>query len=129
MTITQISEGNIATSDDLRRLETLIKSHLQDKMPDSGRRPHCHTEEISLVRLNPSLSVSTENIWTIFHYLRAKVDAIFQHLVRFLFVTLKEMLLSLPHVLVFLKVLQQIPCAVSLVLEDNIRFEDAFGRI
>jgi hypothetical protein len=35
--ITHGSEGNIATPDDLRRLETLIKSHFQDKMPDSGR--------------------------------------------------------------------------------------------
>jgi hypothetical protein len=124
--ITQSSESNIATSDDLRRLETLIKSCFQDKMPGSGRRPHRHTEEISLVRLNLSLSVSTENIRSIIHYLNAKFDAIFQHLVRFLFVVLKEML---PHVLVFLKVLQQIPRAVSLVLEDNIRFEDALGRI
>jgi hypothetical protein len=127
-TITRSSKGNIATSDDLQRLETLIKSHLQDKVPDSGRRPHCHTEEIPLVRLNLSLSVSTENIWTIFRYLSAKVDTSFQHLVGFLFVALKEMVLSLPHLLVFLKVLQQIPCAVSLVLEDNIRFEDALGR-
>lgn len=49
--ITRSSEGNIATSEDL---EILIEGCLQDKMPDSGQRPHFHTEEMSLFRLNLS---------------------------------------------------------------------------
>jgi hypothetical protein len=124
--ITRNSEGNRATSDDLRKLEV---SCLADKVPGSGQRPPFRMEEISFLRLNLSASVSTENFWAIFFYLSAKADAILQHLVGFRFVALKEMLLSLLQVLFFFKVLRQIPRTVSLVVEDNIRFEDALGRI
>ena len=80
-------------------------------------------------RLLLFLEICADTVLAVLKNLPLKANVVLQHVVVTVLALLQELLRSLPHVILFLRLLRQIPRAVSLVCHDNIRFEDALGRM
>lgn len=76
----------------------------------------------SQIILSQKLLVETS--LAIVGYLVSEGNTVLQKVARLLLEFLKMFLLSLPRVLVLLRLLWQVPRAAPLILDDNIRFED-----
>lgn len=122
----QTIQGKLATSDEVRTLKNSIGSCSPHPNPTSGTSSASgNTEQHPHSLMMLIQNMLADNLPAMFDFLNSRLNVIPPHVLRFS----NDFLLSLPHVSAFLRVLRQIPRAVSLVLEDNIRFEDALGRM
>lgn len=113
------------TPKDIQRLEELLLSN-QERTTRTSRP---EVARINLTLTIPQLDISPAHVRALLSQFSDEVEAIIRVLFASILIFLKQFILALPQILFLVQVARRIPQAVSLVLRDNITFEDALGRI
>lgn len=86
------------------------------------------TTQLTLTMAIPRLDISTRHIAVLFRSLLCEVELVLRLASAWLSLLLRDLTRVLPQMLLFVRVMHRLPRAISLVLHDNITFEDALGR-
>lgn len=108
-----------------QELRVTLEDHFR-QLQHSDEAPA--TARLTLTMTFPQLQISTHDMTLLFRRLLTEVEIVLQLIFARLCVLLKKLIVILPQMLVIMKVLQRLPQAISLVLHDNMTFEDALGR-
>ena len=126
--------SNVATKDDIQGLRILLEMRTQSATTTatpSQRYPHMpqDTSRLKLVLTIPLLNLSFNEAASVLQNFSAEVTAIVKLFLASFLVCFKDLILALPQLILLYRVLRRLPPAISLVLHDNINFEDALGRV
>ena len=126
--------SNVATKDDIQGLRILFESRTQSATTTatpSQRYPHMpqDTSRLKLVLTIPLLNLSFNDAASVLQNFSAEVTAIVKLFLASFLVCFKDLILALPQLILLYRFLRCLPPAISLVLHDNINFEDALGRV
>lgn len=119
------SSTDPATSTQIQELKTTLDDVLEDR--SSSVNPPA-SARLTLTMTIPQLQISTQDKLLLLRHLFVEVNAVLLMCFAWFYLLLKDVLLVLPQVLAIIKVLHRLPQAISLVLHDNMSFEDALGR-
>jgi hypothetical protein len=122
--------SNVATKDDIQGLRLLLESRSQSSTP-SHRYPRMpqDTSRLKLVLTIPLLHLSFNDAASVLQNFSAEAMAIVKIFLASFLVCFRDLILALPQLILLYRVLRRLPPAISLVLHDNINFEDALGRV
>ena len=122
--------SKVATKDDIQGLRLLLESRSQSVTP-SHRYPRMaqDTSRLKLVLTIPLLHLSFNDAASVLQNFSAEVTAIVKIFLASFLVCFRDLILALPQLILLYRVLRRLPPAISLVLHDNINFEDALGRV
>jgi SCA7, zinc-binding domain len=122
--------SRMATKDDMQDIKTLLISQLQLTTPaqKSLSLPQ-DTSRMMLVLTIPQLHLSATDAISILQHFSAELVLILKAVLASFIFCLKDLLIALPQLILLYRVLKRLPQAISLVLHDNITFEDALGRM
>jgi hypothetical protein len=122
--------SSVATKDDIRALRLMFESRSQLAIPSQNNPLVLQdTSRLKLVLTMPQLQLSFKEANSILQSFSAEVTAILKIFLASFLVCLKDLLLALPQLILLYRVMRRLPPAISLVLHDNITFEDALGRV
>ena len=122
--------SSMATKDDIRDLKILLRTEPQSATRSQTSPPISHdASRLTLVLTIPQLRLPAREVLSILKHFSAEVEAVLNVFFASFMVCLRDLLLALPQMYLIYRVLQRLPQAVSLVLHDNIIFEDALGRM
>lgn len=108
----------------------IAKKHeeLKTLVASTGHQPN-HSQGLMLALTIPRLNLSTRDIVSLLSYLSEEVEQVVKLFVASFVICFKDLLLAIPQMVLLYRVLRRLPQAISLVLHDNITFEDALGRV
>ena len=115
----------MATRDDINEIKRLLAIR-QNELTVNGSN---ETARLILVLTLSQLKISTTKAANILQRFSAEVTVILKIFLASLIVCLKDILLALPQLVMLYRIMRRLPQAISLVLRDDISFEDALGRI
>ena len=122
--------SSMATKDDIQDLKVLLRS--QSYSPSANQTfssvPQ-DTSRMMLVLAIPQLGLPIKEAVSIMQHFSTELRVVLKVFLASFVVCLKDLLLALPQLILLYKVLRRLPQAISLVLHDNITFEDALGRM
>lgn len=122
--------SSMATRTDVQELKILLQTQIRASAPpETGPKFTDDVSRITLVLTIPSLNISRREMADILRYFSSEVEAVLKIFLASFFISLKDLLLALPQLIMVYRILQRLPQAISLVLHDNITFEDALGRV
>jgi hypothetical protein len=128
-TITDGIQQSTVNAKDLLELKKMLALHLQSTQYTpasanmSGSAPSTATSNL------PKVNLSQNNLKILLRRLSVEVEVVLRSFLASLFVFLRDILMALPQINMIWKILRRLPPTISLVLHDNIRFEDALGRV
>lgn len=102
-------------------LDNTQKSHQSNVALQSSAR-------LPLTITFPQVRISTRDSLLLFRRLLIEVETILQMCCAWFCILLDGFVLALPQMLLILRTLHRLPKAISLILHDNMSFEDALGR-
>lgn len=120
----------VATKNDINDLKRQMEIQTQLLMKDCTKQngPSGSSRATRTLTI-PTLNISTEEMMSKLSCFADEVRVALQLFFAYLPIGFQNMLVALPHLVVLYQlVLQRLPQAISLVLHDNITFEDALGR-
>jgi hypothetical protein len=123
------STAKLADKHDLEELRAFLSDRTAFPNTHLTTVPSDATQgRILLVMTLPHLTLSKNDLRAIFQSLSKEVCFVADAINSWLGIIFTFVILALPHVVTALKFSRRIPAAVSLVLRDNVHFEDALGR-
>jgi hypothetical protein len=119
-----------ATVRTLLQLKYMLALHLQSTrhapapvaLPDEPAR-------IKITLTLPKFDISAHDLKILLQRLSVEFEIVLGFFLASLFVCLKDLIWALPQTLIIRRILQRLPQTISLVVHDNMRFEDALGRV
>lgn len=87
------------------------------------------TPGLTLVLKIPQLNLSRRDIASILQHFSGELELVLKLFFASFLSCLKDFLFAVPQMVLLYRVLRRLPQAISLVLHDNITFEDALGRV
>lgn len=87
------------------------------------------TSRLMLVLTIPQLRLPAKEAALILQHFSAELIIVLKAFVASFVVCMKDLLFAIPNVVLVYEMLLRLPLSVSLVLRDNINFEDALGRM
>lgn len=97
-------------------------------LADNRQQPNI-SPGLTLVLSIPQLNLPTQHIAFLLRHFCAEAGMILRLFFASFLFHIKELLLAVPHLMLLYRVSQRIPQMLSLVMHDNIAFEDALGRL
>ena len=118
------------TASDIHELKDMLALHLQHTRYSQASIGQANqSARIMLTLTLPQLNITRRDLEKLLQYLSAEVETILRLFFAIFLVSLRDLLLVLPQIFMIYKLLQRLPQAISLVLHDNMTFEDALGRV
>jgi hypothetical protein len=126
----QQAQPQTTTSDDVREIKQLLVS-LHETCQKSSASPvmsnaHCITLALTILRLGLSLSDIRDLLG---RYFNNQDETLVQVLLASFLTLLRDFFWALPQLILVVKFMRCLPRSVSCLLSDNMRFEDALGRV
>lgn len=127
MKATMETSNSLLTSIIAQELRAILDDHFQEHQAPNVSSPA--TARMTLALTVPQLQISTKYRALLLRHFLTEVKAVL--LLWFVWVCkgLSDIVLVLPQIISIITVLNRIPQAISLILRDNMSFEDAMGRI
>ncbi len=119
------TSDNVAKTHDIQDL----RAYIDDRLASARTTPDTvASARVTLTLTIPDLRLSKQDVALLFGRLSNEVEAVRQALSIWTRTMLAFVVLVVPQLLLLQRTLRRLPAAISLVLHDNMTFEDALGR-
>jgi hypothetical protein len=120
----------VASKTDIEELKLLLNTQFETSV-SAGSITHAGTDasRLTLVLTIPNSSISTREMAAILRHFSTEIEVVLKVFFANFLVSLKDLLLALPQLIMLYRILQRLPQAISLVVHDNITIKDALGRV
>jgi hypothetical protein len=125
-TSNQRIRDHMATAQDIQDLKTLIQK--TQAIAPAAHIGSINGARIALTLTIPQLELSAQDVKNLLRHFLIKMEMILRFFHASFILLLRDFIFRLPQILLVVHILRRLPPTVSLLLRENITFEDALGR-